>query len=302
MTILMPHIAERLFNEPLMVDAGKLASILCGLGGRIVDGGIELAGIDPLHHAAFANGRPSDVMGKIGDPLRHMTSDRRIYTQVGPVAVIPVEGTLVHKGKWIGQSSGQTSYEGLQAQIERAREDDSVRAVVLEVDSAGGQVAGAFETARMMQQLSAAKPTLAILTDFALSAGYLLASQARRIVMPDTGSAGSIGVATLHADMSQKLEKEGIRVTLIHSGAYKVEGNPVTPLADEVRARLQARVDATRDLFAAAVEQGRGNRLNRAAALATEAQIYQGEDAVRAGLVDGIIDPQAAFRAFVKSV
>lgn len=302
MTILMPHIAERLFNEPLMVDAGKLAAIFCGLGGRLVEGGVELPGVEPLHHAAFANGRPSDFMGKVGEPLRRMTSDRRIYNQVGPVAIIPVEGTLVHKGKYIGQSSGQTSYEGLQAQIARAREDDSVRAVVLEVDSAGGQVNGAFETARMIRELSAAKPTLAILTDVALSGGYLLASQARRIVMPDTGQAGSIGVVTAHIDMSQKLEKDGVRVTLISSGAHKTTGHPAAPLGDEARASLQARVDAVRNLFAAEVAQGRGKRLDRDAALATEAQVYQGEDAVRAGLVDGVIDPQAAFRAFVKSV
>jgi signal peptide peptidase SppA len=301
MTILMPHIAERLFNEPLMVDVGKLSAILVGLGGRIVDGGVELSGVAPRDHVAFASGRPSDHMGKVGEPLRHMTSDRRIYSQVGPVAVIPVEGTLVHKGKWIGQSSGQTSYEGLQAQITRAREDDAVKAVVLEVDSAGGQVAGAFETARMMRELSAAKPTLAVLTDFALSAGYLLASQARRIVMPDTGAAGSIGVVTLHADLSKKLERDGIKVSIIQSGAFKSEGNPAEPLTDDSRSAIQARVDATRELFAAAGE-GRGARLDRAAAMATEARIYQGEEARSIGLVDGIIDPQTAFRAFLKSV
>lgn len=300
MTILMPHIAERLFNEPLMVDAGKLSAILFGLGGRIVDGGVELSGVEPLSHAAFANGRPSDAMGRVGDPLGRMTEGRRIYNQVGAVAVLAVEGTLVHKGKWVGQSSGQTSYEGLQSQISRAMADASVAAVVLEVDSGGGEVAGAFETATMIRELSAAKPTLAILTDFALSAGYLLASQARRIVMPETGAAGSIGVVTLHADMSQKLEKDGIRVTLIRSGAFKQEANAVTPLSDEVRGRIQERVDASRQLFATAVGLGRGKKLDREAALATEAQIYQGAAAVSAGLVDGLIDPQAAFKAFVK--
>lgn len=302
MTILMPHIAERLFNEPLMVDAGKLQAILCGLGGRIVEGGIELAGVEIRDHVAFSTGRPSDAMGKVGQPLRTMTAARPVYNQVGPVAILAVEGTLVHKGKWIGQSSGQTSYEGLQVQIARAKDDESVKAVVLEVDSSGGQVAGAFETARMMRDLSVAKPTLAILTDFALSAGYLIASQARQIVMPDTGEAGSIGVVTLHADMSKRLEKDGIKVTLIRSGAQKVENNPTEPLSEGAHARIQARVDATRQLFATAVGEGRGKRLDRAAALATEAEIYQGEAAVRAGLVDGIIDPQAAFRAFLKSV
>lgn len=302
MTILMPHIAERLFNAPLIVDAGKLAAIVTGLGGRIVEGGIELPGVAALDHVAFASGRPSESIGKVGEPLRRMTADRRIYNQVGPVAVIAVEGTLVHKGKWIGQSSGQTSYEGIQAQVARAREDESVRAVVFEVDSGGGQVAGAFETARMIRELSAAKPTLAILTDFALSGGYLLASQARRIVMPDTGAAGSIGVVMLHADLSAKLEKDGVKVTLIRSGAFKQEASPAEPLSDGARGRLQASADTVRGLFAAAVGEGRKEKLTRDGAMATEAQVYQGEDALRAGLVDGIVDPQVAFAAFVKSV
>jgi transposase len=65
---------------------------------------------------------------------------------------------------------------------------------VFEVDSLGGELAGAFETADLIARLSAEKPTLAILTDHALSAGYLLASAARQIIMPEHGRAGSIGV------------------------------------------------------------------------------------------------------------
>jgi ClpP class serine protease len=150
--------------------------------------------------------------------------------------------------------------------------------------------------------LSAQKPTLAILTDFALSAGYLMASQARQIVMPETGAAGSIGVITMHADMSKKLEQDGVKITLITSGKHKADGNPTEALPDDVRQGLQARVDRRREQFASTVAAGRGQRLSAANAMSTEAQVYHGEDAVRAGLVDGIIDPQTAFAEFVKSV
>lgn len=299
MTILMPHIAARLFNQPLMVDPGKLAAILVGIGGRVVEGGILLPDVQAIDHTAFARGRPSDSMGKVGDPLGRSTEGRRIYSMYGNVAVLPVEGTLVHKGRWIGQSSGETSYEGLNALINRARNDSSVKGVVFEVDSFGGEVAGAFETAAMIRDLSAAKPTLAILTDFALSAGYLMASQARQVVMPETGAAGSIGVVTMHVDMSKALEQRGFKVTLLHSGKHKVDGNSTEPLPEEVRARIQERLDQARGLFADAVAAGRGNRLGAKAALATEAQIFEGRQAVKAGLVDGLIDPGKAFKAFV---
>ena len=304
MSILMPRIAARLFGEPLAIDAGKLQAILLGLGGRIVEGGVSLADVTAFEHHAFAAGRPSDLAGVADNRLgrRMEAAGRSPLTLVDNVAVIPVEGTLVHKGGFIGQSSGETSYEGIQTQLQAAMNALSVKGVVLEVDSGGGEVAGAFATASMIRQLSAAKPTLAILSDFALSAGYLLAAQARQIVMPLTGAAGSIGVVAMHADLSGKLEKDGVKVTLISSGAHKVAGHPAAPLAEDARADIQSRVDASRLHFANAVAAGRGPRLTAEAALATEARIYSGPDAVRAGLVDGIIDPVDAFRAFVARV
>jgi signal peptide peptidase SppA len=302
----MPHIASRLFNSLLMVEPGKLQAFLVGLGGRIVDGGVTLDGVDAIDHVAFSRGRPSDRMGKVGDRLgrafeQHGVGDR-LLPRIGNVGIIAVEGTLIHKGAFIGQDSGETSYEGLQAQIARAGRDDSIKGVVLEVDSFGGEAAGAFETARMISELSAAKPTLAILTDFALSAGYLMASAARQIVMPDTGAAGSIGVRTMHVDFSKQLENRGIKVTLISSGAHKLDGDPTMALADDVRANIQARVDRSRELFAETVGSFRGKRLDKKAAMATEAQVYHGDDAVNAGLVDGTIDPQKAFAAFLSKV
>lgn len=307
MTLLMPHIASRLFGSELMIEPGKLQAFLIGLGARIVEGGMSLPGIAAINHVAFESGRPSEAMGKVGDPMGSAFEATgrgdRLVPKVGNVGIIGIEGTLVHKGKFIGQSSsGETSYEGLQTQIARATRDPAIKGVVFEVDSFGGEVNGAFETAGMIAQLSAQKPTLAILTDFALSAGYLLASQARQIVMPETGAAGSIGVMTMHADMSKKLEQDGVKITLIASGKHKADGNPTEPLPDDLRASLQARVDMRRDQFAASVSAGRGSRLTVQKALATEAQVYHGEEAVSAGLVDGIIDPQTAFAEFVKSV
>lgn len=300
MTFLMPRVASRIFDTPLMIDAGKAAAILTGIGGRMVDGGLVLD-VEAVQHVAFSNGRPS--MGRLGDPLgsgfEQAGNGHKMLTKIGSTAIIGIEGTLIHKGKWLGMDSGETSYEGLQAQVQRARRDPSVRAVVFEVDSYGGEVAGAFDTADMIAQLSAEKPTLAILTDFALSAGYLLAAAARQVVLPETGGAGSIGVIAMHADFSAQLEKKGVKVTLITSGAHKADGHPAAALGAEVLARYQARVDASRELFAASVGKYRGARLDKAAALKTEALIYSGEDAVAAGLADGVGRPSEMFDRFL---
>lgn len=304
MTINMPHVAARIFDVPLMIDERKAAAIIAGIGGRMVEGGFIFDGVEVLNHAAFEQGRPS--MGRLGNPLGRAyeeagVADRMLWKADG-VAVIPIEGTLVHKGKWLGASSGETSYEGIQARVMRARADPSVKGVIFEVDSFGGEVAGAFDTAQMIHELSAEKPTLAILTEFAMSAGYLMAAAARQIVLPETGAAGSIGVITMHADFSKKIENQGVKITLISSGAKKADGHPALPLSESHLAEVQASVDRTRDLFATAVGNFRGSRLTKADALATEAGRYSGALAVDAGLADGVIRPSEAFDAFIKDV
>jgi capsid assembly protease len=306
MTLLMPHIASRMFNTPLMIDAGKAAAILAGMGGRIVDGGVEFDGVMPVEHVAFAGGRTSESMGTLGDRLGRSYEKAgeggRIFDRIGPVAVVPIEGTLIHKGAFLGTSSGEMSYQGLQTKVQAIRRDPSVRGVVYEVDSFGGEGAGVFDTAQMMAELSKEKPTLAILNDFALSAAYLLASTARQIVIPGMGAAGSIGVITMHIDHSAKLEKSGSKVTIVASGKHKSDGHSFGPLPDDVRGKMQARVDGMRDHFAAAVGQFRGNRLSKSAALATEADAYTGDDAVKAGLADAVARPSEAFAQFVAMI
>jgi ClpP class serine protease len=142
------------------------------------------------------------------------------------------------------------------------------------------------------------KPLRAFVAEAALSAGYAIASQADRIILPRTGEVGSIGVVTMHVDMSGALQDGGYAVTLIHAGAHKVDGNPFEPLPDTVRAEWQADLESVRQLFAATVEAGRGTRMPRGAALASEAAILRGADAVAAGLADEVADLRAAFEQF----
>ena len=300
--MLMPHVAMRLFDTPLMIDPGKAASALLGIGGRLSDGGIVFEGADPIAHVAFENGRPS--AGRIGDRLgrAYDRENASPYDRIGNVAVIGVEGTLVHKGAYVGMSSGRTSYQGLQTQIIRAARDPLIAGVVFEIDSFGGEVAGAFETAAMVSNLSAIKPTLAILTDHALSAGYLLAAPARQIIIPASGRAGSIGVIRLHADYGGALEQQGVKVTVISAGAHKADGHPYEALPDAVAKEWRADVEKRRDEFAGAVGTYRGMRHSKAMALATEAQHYDGADAVSLGLADAVGHANDAFEAFVRAM
>lgn len=300
MNLLSPHIAGQLFDTPLLVAPDKAAALIMGLGGRIVEGGVVLVnGPAPSEHSVE---RAS--IGVLTDPISPALDRNRMrgYPVVDNVAVISIEGTLVQKGAFIGKSSGQTSYQGLQVQISRAMNDPSLKGVVFEVDSLGGAVSGAFETADMIHQLSRKLPTLAILTDVAASGGYLLGSQARQMVMPGSGGAGSIGVISLHLDYSAKMERDGVKATLITAGEHKGDGNPFEPLNDEVHQTIKARNEAVRQQFAAYVGRGRKSRMTKAQALATEARVYHGKAALDAGLIDAVAPAQAAFQAFLKAV
>ena len=293
------QIAQRAFNTPLMVDPAKALAFLSGLGPRIAGQEITFQGVDlpsgDVEHAAVA-ARPS----LFGDDLaqRHQRNGNQPFAIIDGIAVIEIAGTLVHRGAWIGQSSGLTSYEGIAAQLQAALTDPAVRGIALDIDSFGGEVAGAFDLADRIRAARAQKPVHAFVAEHALSAGYVMASQADRIILPRTGAVGSIGVVALHTDMSGALDQKGIAVTLIHAGAHKIDANPYQPLPEAVHEQMQRELEVVRFLFAETVAAGRGDRLTHASALATEAAVFRGTEAIAAGLADELADPVTAFRAF----
>ncbi|NRQ25981.1 S49 family peptidase [Aliiroseovarius sp. xm-g-7] len=299
--MLHARIAARAFNTPLLVEPTKAMAFLSGLGPRILGRRVEMVDSDGASDsAAYLPARASIVAGALTKRLQQHGDAP--YPVVDGIAVIEIAGVLIHRGGWIGQSSGQTSYEGIAAQIDAAARDPSVRAVALEIDSFGGEVAGVFDLADQIRALRRDKPVWAFVAEHAFSAGYALASQADRILLPRTGAVGSIGVVVLHADLSAQLDQDGVRVTLIHSGQHKVDGNPYEPLPENVRDDIQREIDVLRFLFAETVAAGRAGQLSQEAALATEAATYRGVDAVAAGLADEVIDLTRGFARFRESL
>ena len=293
------QIAQRVFNTPLMVDPAKALAFLNGLGPRITGRDISIEGLEIAAEDRDAATLPARA-SLFGDDLtsRQTRSGGQPFAIIDRIAVIEIAGTLVHRGAWIGQSSGLTSYEGIAAQLQAALADPTIRGIALDIDSFGGEVAGAFDLADRLRAARQVKPVQAFVADHALSAAYALASQADRIILPRTGAVGSIGVVAMHSDMSGALDQKGIAVTLIHAGARKVDANPYQPLPEAVRARIAGELEDLRQLFAETVAEGRGRRLDTLRALGTEAAVFRGEAAVFAGLADEVADPVTAFRAF----
>ena len=299
--MLHARIAARAFNTPLLVEPSKAMAFLSGLGPRILGRHVELVDSDDVPGGTAALPARAGILAR-GFSESLQQHGQAPYPVVDGIAVIEIAGVLIHRGDWIGQSSGQTSYEGIAAQIEAATRDPSVRAVALEIDSFGGEVAGVFDLADRIRVIRGSKPVWAFVAERAFSAGYALASQADRILLPRTGAVGSIGVVVMHADLSGQLDQDGVRVTLIHSGQHKVDGNPYEPLPENVRHDIQHEIDVLRFLFAETVAAGRAGRLSQEAALATEAATYRGTNAVAAGLADEVIDLTRGFARFRESL
>ncbi|MEJ5336918.1 signal peptide peptidase SppA [Thermus oshimai] len=175
--------------------------------------------------------------------------------------------------------------EDLLAQIRQAREDGSVRAAVLFVESPGGGVTETEALYRALKALSSEKPLVAAFGSVAASGGYYAALAAREIFAPPTAVTGSIGVISVMPEVGGLLEKLGVRVEVLKEGALKDMASGLKPLSPEERAVLQGFLKEAYELFLSRVAEGRGLPLGEVRRLA-DGRIYSGKQAVALGLAD----------------
>lgn len=265
----LPHIAARLFEEPLLLHPRKLQTIVHVLSPRlfadmdVTEAGRELAQDSFLagHSATFENGHNS-------------------------IAVISVHGTLVQRGDSMDALSGLRSYEALRAEFDEVMSRPDINAVLFDIDSGGGEASGVFDLTDYIFSRRGEKPIYAFANEHAYSAAYALAAAADKIFLPRTGGVGSIGVVAVHLDQSGFDEKTGLQYTPIYAGARKIDGWPHAPLSQQAQDRMQARVDTVYSVFTQSVAQYRG--LAESKIISTQADCFDGAEAVKAGLADGI--------------
>lgn len=288
-----PHLADRLFNTPLLLHPQKLDAIIAGLGQRLL-------GTDGLQINAAAIS-PRAVLPAEMFTTRKGERTERGYRVTEGVAVISAMGGLVHRTRLEADSSLLIGYNDLAADMEDALAKSEVHAIALVMDSPGGEVSGAFELAERIYAARGSKPIVAVADGMAASAAYLAASAADEVVLSATSYVGSIGVVMRHVDFSRALANEGISVSHIFAGDHKVDGNPYQPLPDAVRANLQADIEGLYQMFIQAVALHRG--MTEQAVRDTRAAVYRGVAAVaarladRIGTADAVIADLAARRA-----
>lgn len=205
------------------------------------------------------------------------------------IAIIPIVGVISHRMELMqDMSSAGVSPDMIARSFRAAINEPSVSAIVLDIDSPGGTVFGLMELGDEIRAARGKKPVVAVANGIAASAAYWLGSQAEEFVVTPSGQVGSVGVLSMHENVAEMLKKEGIEITLIHFGKYKVEGNPFEPLGEEARAAVKADVDAYGAMFHRAVAKGRGVSVEQVRTDFGQGRMVMASEAVARGMVDAV--------------
>ena len=219
------------------------------------------------------------VVGGCGWMVWFSTGDMNV--PVGDaIAVIPIDGVIAGTG-----GAGIITPQDFRDKLNQALDDDTVKAIVLRVDSPGGTVAASEEIALYVK--AAEKPVVVSVGDVDASGAYMVSSQADEIIALPGSAVGSIGVITEIPNVAGLLDKLGVEFTVITAGKYKDAGSPYRALTATEQALIQGSVDQVYGQFIDIVAEGRKMQRSEVESLAT-GWAWNGAEAKKLGLVDQI--------------
>lgn len=294
-----PLLATRLYNTPLLIEPHK-AAVIERIFRRFEFAehpSADLSSIEQdLSRRASRPGAMDDDEPVNRGPERTESAslgklvrrpEKQYDMTATGIAVIPAVGTLVQRTGGMQPFSGMVPYAYIGRKLEAALADHEVKAVLLEIDSYGGEVNGCFELAEQIIKARAIKPVWAHANEAAYSAGYALACAASKLYLPNTAGVGSVGVIALHVDESKYDARVGLAYTYIYAGARKKDGNSHEPLSERARTDVQDEIDRLYGIFVAHVAAARG--LDPENVIATEAASINPDQALKFEFADGVL-------------
>lgn len=215
------------------------------------------------------------------------------------VAHIAIDGPMLKRVPQILKALGvrATGSVDVGDDIDRALADESVRSIMLDIDSPGGIVSGISELADKIHAADAVKPVLAHSTDMMASAAYWVGSQARSVSATPSSMIGSIGVYNVIQDSSAAAAQRGIKVNVVSSSPLKGAGVPGSSVTDDQIADAQRLVDGYAGMFREAVARGRGKDMSAQAT----GQVWLAPESMRLGLIDSVSSEHEAHTRAVQN-
>ena len=205
----------------------------------------------------------------------------------GPeIAVVYAAGTITFGGSGLDVSGSEiVGSQTMVRAIREAREDSSIEAIVVRIDSPGGVAIASDIIWRELELARQEKPVIASMSDVAASGGYYIAAPADVVVAQPGTLTGSIGVVGGKFAIGGTLDRVGVNVETITDGAMADMNSPFSPFSDEARARVQRQIDATYETFVQRVADGREMSRDDVHAIA-QGRVWTGRQAKDRGLVD----------------
>ena len=220
------------------------------------------------------------LIGLAGILIGVLISDQDQHPRGDGVAVINVNGIIIDSDPYIKS-------------IREIRESDSVKAVVVRINSPGGAVATSQEVYEELKSLGETVPVIASMGTVAASGGYYIACAAATIYANPGTITGSIGVIAQFASYEQLLKWAKVEVEVIKSGEFKDLGSPLRKMPEAERAYLQTLIDSVHSQFKDTVSEKRNLSPAKVASL-SDGKIFTGSRAKELGLVDRIGTLEAA--------
>ncbi len=277
-----PHLFSRLYNQPLLLNPDK-ARVIESVFRNYIAGGIKNAGDENIDLELHGSTAPRNSMAALPG-ARNQAKPYQLSD--GGVAIIPVIGTLVQRSSWMDAASGMTGYPVIKSKLDSALQDPEVKAILLDVDSGGGEANGAFDLADHIYNARSVKPIWAIANEAAYSAAFAIASSAEKLFMPRTAGVGSVGVIAMHVDQSARNEKAGLTYTAIIAGDKKAAFSSMAPLGDVARSDMQDEVNRLYGIFAETAARNLG--IDVETVLGTQAGLLNPDQAIAIGFAHGI--------------
>jgi protease-4 len=214
------------------------------------------------------------------------------------VAVIDIVGVLMKRQTSLAAG---TSTSMARRQIRNAVNNPNVNAIMLMIDSPGGQAAGTQELADDVLAASRQKPVTAFIEDLGASAAFWIASQANQVFANATALVGAVGTFTVIEDSSEMADKLGVKVHVIKAGEFKGAGAPGTPVTEEQISEIQRIVNTLNGFFVEGIASGRGMSLEQASKIA-DGRVHVGREAQTLGLIDGVKTFQTAMASLLQQI
>lgn len=247
-------------------------------------------------HAADAADGSQDDPGVVGEICGDVFKVR--YYLDGGIARIPFSGQVT---KGVSSFGGASSVWTRQS-VRLAVNDDRVSAILLQIDSPGGTVAGTGDLADDIYKAGQVKPVYAYFEDLGASAAYWIGSQARRIFANPTAMIGSIGTMTYVEDTSGMYEKAGIKMHLVSTGQFKGAWLDGLPIDEAYLAEVQTEVNDLNEHFLAGVLRGRPNLTREKLNEVADGRVFIASKAKDLGLIDEVASIDAVMQAIEQEI